>query len=168
VATRAYIGLGSNLGDSPAILIEALEDLDTSTGIELKRVSANYRTAPVGGPSDQPDFQNAAAELVTELEPRALLARLHEIERAHGRRRELEQRWGPRTLDLDLLVYGELELTDEELELPHPRLEQRRFVLEPLAEIAPRLVLPCSGRTVSEALAALLRDELAAGAVPRG
>lgn len=167
MATRAYIALGSNLGDSPSVLAAALEALGGSPGVELVGASASYRTAPVGGPEGQRDYLNGAAELSTELGAHALLARLQEIELEFGRRREQEERWGPRTLDLDLLLYGDLVLADVTLELPHPRLEERRFVLEPLAEIAPELVLPRSGRRVREALAELDSPGVRAGAERR-
>lgn len=147
--STVYIGLGSNLGDSEDILRTAVDMLDSLPGTEVTQRSGLYRTAPVGGP-EQPDFLNQVVELETSLSPQDLLREVAAIERGLGRRRVV--RWGPRTVDLDILWYHGVSLADEDLEVPHPRLEERRFVLEPLAELAPHLVLP-SGRTVLEALA---------------
>lgn len=147
---RAYVGLGANLDDPAAHLHRALSDLD---GIRLTRVALRsrlYRNPPMG-PAAQPDYVNAVAALDTGLAPQALLEALQEIERAHGRVRGAE-RWGPRTLDLDLLLYGDLRRDDARLTLPHPGLHRRAFVLYPLREIAPELVVP--GRGPVEALAA--------------
>jgi 2-amino-4-hydroxy-6-hydroxymethyldihydropteridine diphosphokinase len=136
--TRAFVGLGSNLGDREATIRAALSRLDG-----VVAVSALRETDPVGF-EDQPRFLNGVAALETELPPRALLDRLLEVERSLGRTRE-GPRYGPRTIDLDLLVYGELELVEPGLTLPHPRLHERRFALEPLAELAPDLVVPGRG-----------------------
>jgi 2-amino-4-hydroxy-6-hydroxymethyldihydropteridine diphosphokinase len=159
----AFIGLGSNLGDSRATLAGALRSLEAAAGVELLRSSSVLRTTAVGGPLGQPDYHNAVAMIETELGAYELLDLLQGIEAHCGRRRSAEQRWGPRTLDLDLLVFGELELSGGRLELPHPRLEERRFVLASLVEIAPGLRLPRSGRSARAALAAL---DAAAAAVP--
>jgi 2-amino-4-hydroxy-6-hydroxymethyldihydropteridine diphosphokinase len=140
----AYIGLGSNLGDREENLRGALERLNELGRV---RVSSFRETEPVGV-TDQPRFVNAAAELETDLSPQDLLARLLEIERDLGRDRARERRWGPRTIDLDLLLYGDQVLDEPGLTVPHPRLDERRFVLEPLHELAPELSLPDGRRVV--------------------
>ena len=137
---RAFIGLGSNLGDREAALRGALELL----GEDVVAVSSFRETEPVGY-LDQPAFLNAAAALETGLEPRALLERLLGVERELGRTRE-GPRHGPRTIDLDLLVYDDRVIDEPGLVVPHPRLAERRFVLEPLAELDPVLVVPGRGR----------------------
>ena len=129
------------MGDRRGTLESALADLHHQPAIEITAVSSAWETSPVG-PAAQPDFLNAAAELRTTLEPRRLLEILQSTESAHGRRRR--ERWGPRTLDLDLLLVGDRRLEEPGLTIPHPRLTQRRFVLEPLVEIAPELVHPVS------------------------
>jgi 2-amino-4-hydroxy-6-hydroxymethyldihydropteridine diphosphokinase len=149
---RAYVGLGSNLGDREATLRRALELLDAGPGIEVVRVSTFRETDPVGL-LDQPRFLNAAAAIETALEPSELLARLLAVEAALGRRRE-GPKFGPRTIDLDLLVHGERIVDVPGLQVPHPRLHERRFALEPLAELDPALVVPGRGR-VSDLLATL-------------
>jgi 2-amino-4-hydroxy-6-hydroxymethyldihydropteridine diphosphokinase len=145
--TVAYIGLGSNLGARGENLRVALERL---RALGLLRVSSVRETEPVGV-TDQPRFLNAAAELETDLGPRELLARLLEIERELGRERAAEKRWGPRPIDLDLLVYGEEAIDEPGLTVPHPRLAERRFALEPLHELAPELRLP-DGRRIRDLL----------------
>ena len=140
----AYVGLGSNLGDRAASLSSALAELAP------RRVSRILETEPWGLP-DQPRFLNAVAELETDLDPEALLGRLLDLERRVGRVRGPE-RWGPRTLDLDLLLYGDRVVRSGALEVPHPRLAERRFVLEGLAELCPRRAVPGLGRTVRELL----------------
>ncbi len=148
----AYIGLGSNLADPQTQVLRALDELALIPGCTLCGRSSLYATAPVG-PVAQPQFVNAAAVIATTLTPPALLAALQAIEHAHGRVRD-GVRWGPRSLDLDLLVFGELTLNTPALVLPHPEIARRAFVLVPLAEIAPsRLLIPGQG---------LLRDLLAA------
>jgi 2-amino-4-hydroxy-6-hydroxymethyldihydropteridine diphosphokinase len=147
--TRVHIGLGSNLGNREAALRGALELL----GDDVVAVSSFRETDPVGY-LDQPRFLNAAAALETGLEPRALLDRLLEVERELGRTRD-GPRFGPRTIDLDLLLYGDLVIDEPGLVVPHPRLAERRFVLEPLAELDPDLVVPGLGR-VTDLLARLL------------
>lgn len=138
---RAYVGLGSNLGEREATLWKALEGLGATEGIEVLAVSSFRETDPVGV-VDQPRFVNAAAALETSLSPRELLERLLDVERSLGRDRAVEERWGPRTLDLDLLLYGGESIDEPGLEVPHPRLTERAFVLEPLLELDPDLRLP--------------------------
>jgi 2-amino-4-hydroxy-6-hydroxymethyldihydropteridine diphosphokinase len=145
--TSAFIGLGANLGDPRAQLEAALAALAALPGVELLAVSSTYESDPVGPVHDQPAFLNAVAEIATTLAPAALLAALHGIEDALGRTRTV--RFGPRTCDLDLLLYDDVVSTDASLLLPHPRLAERRFVLDPLAELAPMLVLP-DGRRVRD------------------
>lgn len=157
----ALVALGSNLGDSAAILASAVEALAALPRTELLAHSTWHRTAPVGGPANQSDYLNGAAELRTALEPLELLRALHGIEADHGRDRGREERWGPRRLDLDLLMIGDECRQGEELRLPHPRMEERAFVLEPLAELRPELVLPSCGRTV-RARCLELRGEVSA------
>jgi 2-amino-4-hydroxy-6-hydroxymethyldihydropteridine diphosphokinase len=144
----AYVGLGSNLGDREATLREALRHLDSVDGIAVVAVSSFRETDPVGV-LDQPRFVNAAAEVETSLRPHDLLDRLLEVERALGRDRAREERWGPRTVDLDLLLYGDETVEEPGLEVPHPRLAERAFVLEPLLELDPELRLP-NGRPLRE------------------
>ncbi|NHC05158.1 2-amino-4-hydroxy-6-hydroxymethyldihydropteridine diphosphokinase [Azonexus fungiphilus] len=139
----AYIALGANLGDPAATVNAAFAALDRLPHSRLLAKSALYRTAPVGI-ADQPEFVNAAARLETTLAPEALLDALLDIEQVFGRVRA--ERNGPRTLDLDLLLYDELRLATPRLILPHPRLHLRAFVLQPLAELAPDLALPGRGR----------------------
>ncbi|MEI7656803.1 MAG: 2-amino-4-hydroxy-6-hydroxymethyldihydropteridine diphosphokinase [Phycisphaerae bacterium] len=146
-STLAAVALGSNVGDRRAHLLAAVEAASRLPATRVVAVSSFRDTAPVG-PVPQGDFLNAAMLLETALEPRALLEALHCIERSRGRCREAEVRWGPRTLDLDLLIHGSSVIQDAGLILPHPRLHERGFVLEPLEEIAPDLPVPGSGRSV--------------------
>jgi 2-amino-4-hydroxy-6-hydroxymethyldihydropteridine diphosphokinase len=143
---RAYVGLGANLGDREAAI------LDAARRIDARRLSTIRETEPWGY-ADQPPFLNAVAEIETELTPRELLDRLLAVERELGRIR-LGPRWGPRTIDLDLLLYGDLVVDEPGLTVPHPHLHERRFVLEPLAELDPTLIVPGKG-TVSTLLAGL-------------
>jgi 2-amino-4-hydroxy-6-hydroxymethyldihydropteridine diphosphokinase len=144
---RTFVGLGSNLGDRERNLHEAVERLGE---IGLVGVSAFRDTDPVGV-VEQPNFLNAVAELSSDLSPRELLDRLLQIERELGRDRTKKERWGPRTIDLDLLLYGDEVVDEPGLTVPHPRLAERRFVLEPLHELAPDLVLP-DGRRIKDLL----------------
>lgn len=153
---RAAVGLGSNLGDPAAQVARALEALSALPHSRLLARSSLYRNPPMG-PQDQPDYVNAAALLETRLSPAAMLDALQAIERAHGRERGL--RWGPRTLDLDLLLWGEATICDARLQVPHPGLHERDFVLYPLAEIDPTLVVPGRG-TVGELAQAFRPDGL--------
>ncbi len=141
---RAFVGLGSNLGDRESTLRAAVGRLRGLVGTEVRGVSRFRDTEPVGY-LDQPRFLNGAVELETALSPQALLAALLELERAFGRDRAASPPQGPRTLDLDLLLYGEDTIAEPGLEVPHPRLHERRFVLEPLAELDPALVVPAHG-----------------------
>ena len=141
--TVAYVGLGANLGDREATIRRAVALLAETPGIEVTAVSALRETEPVGF-LDQPAFLNGAVRLETELPARSLLDRLLEVERALGRTRA-GPRFGPRTIDLDLLLYGDAALAEPGLEIPHPRLHERRFALEPLAELDPALQVPGRG-----------------------
>jgi 2-amino-4-hydroxy-6-hydroxymethyldihydropteridine diphosphokinase len=147
-----YIGLGSNLGDRAETIRRALESLRRDPEIEVIAVSSFRETDPVGY-ADQPRFVNGAAELRTDLSPRALLERLLSVERELGRERT-GPRYGPRTIDLDLLLYGSEEVDEPGLKVPHPRLAERRFALEPLAELNRDLEVPGLG-SVQALLAAL-------------
>jgi 2-amino-4-hydroxy-6-hydroxymethyldihydropteridine diphosphokinase len=151
---RAFVALGSNLEDPQQQVLRALAELDGLPETRVTAKSALYRTAPVGY-DNQPDFINAAAEVSTTLEPFALLRALLALETAHGRERPFPN--APRVIDLDLLLYDDLELHDPELTLPHPRLHERGFVLFPLADIAPELHVP--GRGVVRDLLQALPDQ---------
>ncbi len=139
---RAYIGLGANLGDPEKQIDAAIAALEAVPGIRLLRRSSLYRSAPLGNDC-QPDFINAVAEIQTELAPRVLLEALLEIEQGLGRRRSFAN--APRTLDLDLLIYGQIVIDEPGLQVPHPRMHTRAFVLAPLAEIAPETAIPGFG-----------------------
>jgi 2-amino-4-hydroxy-6-hydroxymethyldihydropteridine diphosphokinase len=149
--TRAYVGLGSNLGDREAALRSAIELLGREPGVAVRAVSTFRETDPVGV-TEQPSFLNAVAELETAVPPRELLDRLLAIERELGRERTAERRWGPRAIDLDLLLYGDDVIDEQGLRVPHARLAERRFVLEPLEELDPDLSLP-DGRRIKDLLA---------------
>ena len=142
--TRAYVGFGANLGDRAATIASALDLLGKVLGVEVVAVSTLRETDPVGY-EDQPRFVNGAVELKTTLSPRALLERLLAIERRLGRVRGQGPRFGPRTIDLDLLLYGDEVVDEPGLQVPHPRLHERRFALEPLAELDPTLEIPGRG-----------------------
>jgi 2-amino-4-hydroxy-6-hydroxymethyldihydropteridine diphosphokinase len=141
---RAYVGLGSNLGDREATIRAALTDLDAAAGVEVAAVSALIETDPVGY-ARQPRFLNGVAALDTELPARRLLDLLLQVEARFGRDRAAVPAQGPRTLDLDLLLYGDAEIDEPGLTVPHPRLHERAFVLAPLAEVAPGLNIPGKG-----------------------
>ncbi len=148
---RAYVGLGANLDDPAGQVEAAIAALDRLAGTRVIRRSALYRTRPVGY-AEQPDFINAVAELETALEPAPLLREMLGLEQVHGRVRGIRN--GPRTLDLDLLLYDSRVVASPELTLPHPRMHERAFVLVPLQEIAPQAAIP--GRGSVEALLARL------------
>lgn len=131
--TRAFLGLGSNLGDRARYLRDAIDSL-----AGVVRVSPVYETEPVGGPGGQGAYLNVVVELDTDLTPRQLLGVCHRLEAAAGRVRDV--RWGPRTLDVDILWYGGRTIDEPDLQVPHPRMRRRRFVMAPLADIAPDLV----------------------------
>src|SRR5687768_15249070 len=143
----ALVGLGSNLGDRAAALAKAVELLKGEPLIRVEGISSFRPSKPAGGPEGQSEFLNAAARLETSLPPEELLARLLAIEDQMGRVRE--ERWGPRLIDLDLLLYDRVELKTPTLELPHPRMCYRRFVLEPAAEIAGEMLWPVNGWSVA-------------------
>ena len=149
-SVRAYVAIGSNLNDPVAQVRQAFRALAELPASQLIACSPLYRSAPVGGPPDQPDYVNAVAALDTALDPDELLIALQAVEIQQGRTRTV--RWGPRTLDLDVLLYGSLQRDDPWLTLPHPRLQERAFVLYPLYDIAPDLTLP-GGGPLSEWLA---------------
>lgn len=143
---RAYIGFGSNLGDRHVHLLAARERLCTTAGSSCLAASSLYESQPCGGPDGQGLYLNAVLKIATLLEPFALLQLLQTIESENGRVRS--ERWSARTLDLDLLLYGDLILNTEILTLPHPRLHERAFVLLPLGEIAPALLHPLCAKTI--------------------
>jgi len=153
LARRVFLGLGSNLGERSAILDGALELLALTEGVHELKCSKWHETAPVGGPSGQGHYLNGACDLMTTLSPEQLLTRCQEIEHLFGRVR-LEAN-GPRTLDIDLLWYEGERRASDALQLPHPGLEERAFVLVPLAELAPDFVLERSAETVAARAAAL-------------
>lgn len=158
MTVRAYIGLGSNLDDPLSQVKSAIAELAHLPSSHLAAASPLYRTPPLG-PADQPDYINAVAALDTDLEPLALLDELQRIEQHHGRLRTL--RWGPRTLDLDLLLYGDRIISNERLTVPHPGLRERPFVIFPLLAIDSGLVLP-DGTSLAS-----LAEKLAAQQPPR-
>lgn len=148
---RAYVGLGANLGDRERTIEHAVGLLHADPGLHVLSVSSLRETEP-WGPVEQPRFLNGVAEIETSREPRALLDVLLDIERRLGRVRK--ERYGPRTIDLDLLLYGDAVVDEPGLVVPHPRLHERAFALEPLHELAPKLVVPGRG-SVADLLAAL-------------
>jgi 2-amino-4-hydroxy-6-hydroxymethyldihydropteridine diphosphokinase len=157
-ARRAFLGLGANLGERRETLGRALELLGASDRVHISQQSTWHETQPVGGPADQPDFLNGVCCVVTTLSPEELLVRCQEIEAELGRVRA--ERDGPRTIDIDLLWYEGETRSGEELCLPHPRWEERVFVMAPLAEIAPEFVLPGCRRSVMKVASELLLEEV--------
>lgn len=153
---RAYVGLGANLGDRESTIRRAVALLGGAVGVSVVATSTLRETEP-WGPVPQPRYLNGVAAVDTELGPRELLDVLLEVERRLGRVRAAEERWGPRTIDLDLLLYGEHVVDEPGLAVPHPRLRERRFALEPLVELAPAAIVPGQG-TAAGLLAALDAD----------
>lgn len=156
--TEAFIALGSNLGDRRAQLLAAVDAIAALPGTRVVACSAFIETQPVG-PVPQGLYLNGVVHVETALGARALLESLLAIEAGLGRDRASAERWGPRTVDLDLLLYGSDEIDEPGLHVPHPRLSERRFVLEPLCELAPELIVPGVGRSVRELYGALVRSE---------
>jgi 2-amino-4-hydroxy-6-hydroxymethyldihydropteridine diphosphokinase len=153
----AWVGIGANLGDASENVLDALDRMTWTPGVRLLRASSLYRTAPIDSSGD--DYINAVAEIDTSLSARALLAALHGIEQAHGRERPYRN--APRTLDLDLLLFDDEVIGDAPtLIVPHPRMHERAFVLAPLAELAPGLVIPGRGR-VADLLAGVAGQAIA-------
>jgi 2-amino-4-hydroxy-6-hydroxymethyldihydropteridine diphosphokinase len=146
---QAFLMLGSNIGDRDRYLKEAVEAIANLEGSEVRRVSSVYETEP-WGKKDQGMFLNQVVEVETELEPRELLTACQKIEKTLGRKRE--EHWGPRTVDIDILLYGESVIDEETIKVPHPHLSGRRFVLVPLAEVVPEVSIPGLGETVSNVL----------------
>lgn len=143
----SYIGLGSNIGNREMMLASSIEKLGNSCMVKVTKRSKFYETKPVGGPP-QSDFLNAALEIDTLLQPEELLGRLQEIENDLGRKREIK--WGPRTIDMDILLYEDYIINSANLKIPHPLMHIRRFVLDPLSEIAPNLKHPVFNKTIIE------------------
>ncbi|MBI5701195.1 2-amino-4-hydroxy-6-hydroxymethyldihydropteridine diphosphokinase [Candidatus Saganbacteria bacterium] len=141
----AYLSLGSNVGDREEYIEQAVFLIGRLKGVEIMKRSGNYETEPEGN-ADQPKFINCVLEIKTTLAPHNLLEELQTIENALGREREIE--WGPRTIDIDILIFGDFVISDDKLQIPHPLLHERLFVLQPLKEIAPRLIHPMLEKTI--------------------
>ena len=147
----AYLALGSNLGDRRANLLAAI-DMLSRRGAAVLRQSDFFETDPVGGPGGQGRYLNAALEIATDLSPLELLQATQEVEAHLGRDRAAESRWGPRTCDVDILLFDQQVIQTQEVTIPHPRMHQRRFVLEPLAQISPDLLHPILKKTIRQLL----------------
>ena len=143
---RAYLALGSNVGDREEYLEQAVFLLSKTPGVKVIKKSSNYES-DAEGPGDQPSYLNAAVEIQTSLDPYKLLDVIHDSENALGRERDVD--WGPRTIDIDILLYDDLIISDDKLQVPHPLMHERVFVLRPLAEIAPNAVHPALERTIA-------------------
>ena len=154
----AWIGIGANLGDRALTIQRALETLDAHPEIAVRAAATCIETEAVG-PGSQPNYLNTAAHLRTSLDARDLLNALLQVESVFGRNRELEERWGPRTLDLDILIHGDHVIDEPGLVVPHPRMHERDFVLQPLSEIAPEVHHPALGVSIAELLASLSARE---------
>jgi len=150
-----YLGVGSNLGNREENIRKAFSILDETDGITVKTVSSLYVTEPVGPVTGQDDFYNVAAEIETSLKPRELLACANSVEQSLGRVRG--ERWGPRTVDIDILLWEDMIVDEDELTIPHPEMTRRAFVLKPLAEIAPEVIHPKERKSIAE-LASQLDD----------
>ena len=155
--STAWLALGGNVGDSRALLDRAIALLCDGPSVRLVARSSDYRTAP-WGVTEQAPFINVCIAVATALTPHQLLTRAHEVERTLGRDRAREQRWGPRTADIDIIAYDDVTLHDETLILPHPRLFERAFVLVPLSEIAPDLVV--AGTRIADAVARFAHESI--------
>lgn len=142
-----YLSLGSNVGDREEYIEQAVFLLGKIKGLDVMKRSTNHETEAEGG-ADQPPFMNAALQIRTTLSPHEILDKIHEIETALGREREVE--WGPRTIDIDILMYGDQILSDDRLQIPHPLMHERLFVLLPLKEIAPRAIHPMLEKTIED------------------
>ncbi len=142
-----YLGMGSNVGDREEYIEQAVFLLGKVKGIEIVKRSTNHENEAIGG-GEQPSFINAAVQIKTALTPHELIDKIHEIETALGREREVE--WGPRTIDIDILLYGEQILSDDKLQIPHPQMHERLFVLLPLKEIAPKAIHPILEKTIED------------------
>jgi 2-amino-4-hydroxy-6-hydroxymethyldihydropteridine diphosphokinase len=150
--TKVYAGLGSNLGNKRENILSAIDRIDAYEEICIKEKSGFYDTAPVGGPP-QPDYVNCVIGLETEVEPQTLLKEFKKIEIELGRKSGV--RWGPRVVDLDIILFGDRIVNDHNLKIPHERMHERVFVLEPLSEISPDIKHPVSGKSISELLETL-------------
>lgn len=159
---RIFIGVGSNEGDRLSLISQAIRHLGGAQGIRVLQMATIAETEPVGGPPQGP-YLNTVVEIDTTLAPQALLRVLQDIERRLGRRPS-SQRWGPRPIDLDILLYDDQVIEDPALQIPHPRLHERRFVLEPLAQLAPASIHPVLQRSVAELLEQLTAHDATADA----
>ena len=149
-AVTAYVALGANIGNRQANIERAIANLDATEGIQVVQVSSLVENPAVGGPEDSPAFVNGVVEIQTTLRPRELLERMLQIEQELGRVRR--EKWGPRVIELDLILYGDQVVVEEGLQVPHPLMHERKFVLEPLAEIAPEAQHPIMGLSMAELL----------------
>jgi len=153
---KVYLGIGSNLGNREENIRKVLSMLDETDGIAVKKVSSCYETEPVGPVTEQRDFYNIVAEVETTLSPRDMLLLAHSTERRLGRVRG--ERWGPRTIDIDILLWADRVIDEDGMKIPHPEMTRRAFVLVPLAEIAPDAIHPTARKSIAE-LASQLDDE---------